>query len=519
MSDRGRGRGNRLLVSLSLANLLAIQVWLVLLRPGQESLVARDFIAASFAVLLLGALLWLLAECGRRVVPAWARSVALGGLWLLILWAALKPALQQSLTYALGVNAALTYGAALLTPLIVLACVARWPVAALRLLKRAALVMAPFVLVTFAQSGWHATHTAPPPAVLTTSDVPLLPSDAARRRTVVLLFDEFDYELAFAPGVRRDALPTLDRLRHESLFGTHAYPPMHSTIMALPAMLTGRLVAEGQPGPESGDFLVRFDQTTKFERFSAQTTVFSRLRQAGLSSLRLSDALLPQARMEGPADADWVVAPFRTDRSTWQRVAGHLVTICASLPMAKGRGWDAVLSNALGVPSPSLDIEGVAGQIVDLAGNADVDVVFAHLLLPHLPVVYDTSKRAFGTVVSTDYRDNLPAVDLVVAKVVERLKEQGRLEYTQLLLVSDHFFRFKRAAFGYGDHRVPFLLRFGNDARPVGDMDHPFNTILLAEMLLDVAQARINNSAELESWIRQRAEFGKSPLLKDRVGW
>jgi hypothetical protein len=294
---------------------------------------------------------------------------------------------------------------------------------------------------------------------------------------------------------------------------------MHSTIMALPAMLTGRLVAEGQPGPESGDFLVRFDQTTKFERFSAQTTVFSRLRQAGLSSLRLSDALLPQARMEGPADADWVVAPFRTDRSTWQRVAGHLVTICASLPMAKGRGWDAVLSNALGVPSPSLDIEGVAGQIVDLAGNADVDVVFAHLLLPHLPVVYDTSKRAFGTVVSTDYRDNLPAVDLVVAKVVERLKEQGRLEYTQLLLVSDHFFRFKRAAFGYGDHRVPFLLRFGNDARPVGDMDHPFNTILLAEMLLDVAQARINNSAELESWIRQRAEFGKSPLLKDRVGW
>jgi DNA topoisomerase IB len=50
-------------------------------------------------------------------------------------------------------------------------------------------------------------------------------------------------------------------------------------------------------------------------------------------------------------------------------------------------------------------------------------------------------------------------------------------------------------------------------------MDHPFNTILLAEMLLDVAQARINNSAELESWIRQRAEFGKSPLLKDRVGW
>lgn len=507
-------------MALSLTNLLAIQVWLVLLRPGQEHpLPAEEFIAAPIAVLMLGASLWLLAECGRRAFPVCAHVLGLGGLWLLILWAALKPSLQQWLAYALGVNAGLTYFVALLVPLIVLTLMLRRPAAALRGLAGAALVMAPFLLVTFAQSGWQATHRAPSPALMSAGEVPRLPPDATRRRTIVLLFDEFDFELAFAAGVRRDALPVLDRLRHESLFATNAFPPMHSTIMALPAMLTGRLVAEGRTSPEPGDVLVRFDQATDFERFSAQTTVFSRLRSGGLSSLRLSDALLPPVRMAGPADADRVVAPFRVPRSMWQRVAGHLVSLCASLPMAKGSGWDMALSNALGVPSPSLDIEGVARQMVDLAGDAEADVIFMHLLLPHLPVVNDMSRRSFGAVASVDYRDNLPAVDRVVGEVVERLKQRGRLDDTQLLVVSDHFFRFKRAAFGLGDHRVPFVVRFGGDAAPVGDVAQPFNTVLLADMLLEVAHGRIANSSQLEGWIRQRASFGESPLLKNRVGW
>lgn len=520
MSDRHGGRGTRLLAALSLTNLLAIQVWLVLLRPGQEHpLPAEEFIAAPAAILLLGGMLWLLGECGRRMLPLPARVLGLGGLWLLILWAALKPSLQQWLTHALGVHAALTYVVALLVPMVVLTLMLRWSVAALRGLMGAALVMAPFLLVTFLQSGWQAAHRAPSVPLLSATEVPRLPPDVARRRTVVLLFDEFDFELAFAPGVRRDALPVLDRLRHESLFATNAFPPMHSTIMALPAMLTGRLVAEGRTSPEPGDVLVRFDQAANFERFSAQTTVFSRLRKAGLSSLRLSDALLPPVRMVGPADADQVVAPYRIPRSMWQRVSGHLVALCASLPMAKGRGWDMALSNALGVPSPSIDIEGVARQMVDLAGDAEADVIFMHLLLPHLPVVNDTSRRSFGAVSSVDYRDNLPAVDRVVGEVVERLKEKGRLDSTQLLVVSDHFFRFKRAAFGVGDHRVPFVARFGDDARPIGDMAQPFNTVLLADMLMEVAAGRITSSAELEAWILQRARFGESPLLKDRMGW
>lgn len=514
----------RLLASLSLANLLAVPVWVGLFRPGQESpLIGQEFVAAIVAVLLLTTLFWALAQVSSRLPKARGvvamQAAMLGGLWTLIIWAAVKPGVRQWLQYAAGkAEGQLIVGVGVMI-VVILTVLLRKPSRNLQWMTRAALVMSPFVALCFAQAGWQAWHRGLAAPAEVAVAIPRLDAAHPRQRIVALLFDEFDYELAFEPSVRRDPLPALDSLRQQGLFASRAYPPMHSTAMSVPAMLTGRLVRDGKANNEKpGDLWVQFESGAN-ESFAAQTTVFTRLRQVGLNSLRMSEALLPTTRLEGVADADLVVAPAHAPRGLWQRAAAHLGVMFEAVPLLKGRGWSLRLVTWLGGIHPSDDVSRVADQMVDLAGDADVDVLFLHILLPHLPVVYDMARQGFGPPASADYRDNFLAVDQVVERVLQRLKDCGQDGDTTLLIMSDHFYRFKKATYGRGDHRVPFIVRFGADPSPVGPFGAEFNTVLFGDMVFDMATGRIQSSRELADWIPKHARYGESPLLTYRLGW
>ena len=524
MRERPAGLLRRAVASLSLANLLGLQVWLVLFRPGQEApLPGVEFAAAILAVLLLAAGLWSI-DALLRLTPEPARgTVRVAGLafaWVLIAWAALKPSLQQWLQFALGTWRTWLLAVLVVAALLLLAALWRHQRRAMSWMSLAALALSPYVLVTFAHAGWEA-HARGVAAVSDVRDAtPRLAPGQHRLRTVVLLFDEFDYELAFGPTAGRQLLPALDTLRGQALFARNAYPPMHSTMMSVPAMLTGRLVRDGRFSDEHpGDLQLRFDPDDR-ELLSTQPTLFSDLRARGLTSLRMNDALLPHARLPGVADADVVVPPAPDQlRSLPDHVAGHLIAMSTLLPFAKGHAIEARLERALGVPPASVHVAQVADQMVDLAGDGAADLLFLHILLPHLPVVFDPTADTFASTTSPDYRDNLKGVDQVVGRILARLKSTGRLDETQLIVVSDHFFRTKRAMYGLGDHRIPFIARFARDERPVGDFDRPFNTVLLRAMLVDVADGDIRDSAGLARWIDAHATFGESPLTEYRKGW
>jgi hypothetical protein len=229
--------------------------------------------------------------------------------------------------------------------------------------------------------------------------------------------------------------------------------------------------------------------------------------------------LLPHERLAGPADADIVVPPARVSRSLWEHVAEHMGSLSNTLPFAKGRGLGLSVASLLGAPHPSEDVVRVSDQMVALAVDGDADVLFLHILLPHLPVVFDPKAQVYSSNVSTDYRDNLPAVDQLVGRVLQGLKARGRDDVTHLVIISDHFFRSKKSTYGLGDHRVPFIARFARDTAPVGHFHKPFNMVLLSDMLIDLALDRVRDSAGLAQWIDERARFGESPLLQYRTGW
>jgi hypothetical protein len=254
--------------------------------------------------------------------------------------------------------------------------------------------------------------------------------------------------------------------------------------------------------------------------WSTQSTIFTDLRALGRTGLRMNDALLPQRALSGPAEADIVVPPAPgVLRTIGDYAASNISTVATLLPFATSNALDARLNQFFGIPPYSQHVRDVSDQIVDLAGDARTDVLFLHILLPHLPVVVNSHNGQFAEVVSSDYRDNLVGVDQVVARVLARLRERNRLDDTNLLILSDHFFRFKKARYGMGDHRIPFVARFAQDPEAVGDFTHPFNTVLLRAMLKGIVAGEIQDSHGLARWLEAQATFGESPLTEYRKGW
>lgn len=513
------------IASLSLANLLALQLWMVLFRSGNAVQPTNEkLVGAVFAVVMIACVLGLVAlvfETSWRFKSnlRW-KAIGLAFVWGMILWGALKPSLLQFLQYAMGVAKPFALGASFIGSLLALVVVWRYPQQAARGMTVGAFIFAPFVCVTFFNAMQLASEVGLQKDQSPAIQFPSFQEGATHKRTVVLLFDEFDYELAFEAGAKKHALPVLNGLVKDSLFATRAYPPMHSTMMSVPAMLTGKLVQNAESRDQyPGDLILHYESGERAV-FSEQDTLFSELRRRGYRSLRMNDGLLPAKRLPGIADADFVLpVPSTPLVSIVDHAKEHLADLTAIVPFSKSIALDTKVKQFFGLPHPFQHVANVADRLVELAADGNADLVFLHVLLPHLPVVFDPLVHRFGPVQSTDYRDNFGAVDLTVGRVIKALQANGRLADTNIVIVSDHFFRQKRSIYGLGDHRIPFIVRFGRDEAPVGMFDQSFNTLLFRQMIIEIVLGRIQNSKSLAGWISQHATFGESPLLEYRKGW
>lgn len=515
------------LLALSLANLLALPLWVELFRPGQTFLIdGAESLGTVAAVLLVAGALFLLSLTGR-LLPGSIRAPVCAAVLLamagLVAWGAVKPVLLRWIPlllghWKLGVTAGLVALAAIAVVLVL-----RCPDALTRGIGVLLLALSPYAVFTIGQAIWNVWRLGPEAEALAypTIDVPRLSGSSERVRTVVLLFDEFDYELAFG-GSEPPILPVFRELTNQpgTLFATHAYPPMHSTVMSVPAMLTGRLVSDGAfASAPDGDLTLRFASGER-SRFGAEQTLFSDLRSASLRSLRMDEAVLPPMRLAGPADADVVVpAAGRAPQPVDVHLRTRLADWIGTLPLAHSHLWDLKALAWMGLPHPSVRKRAIVAQMADLAANADVDVQLLHILLPHKPVVFDTREKMLGAGAGGDYRANLLATDMALGQILSAIKRSGRWERTHVVITTDHFYRNKQAEFGTGDHRIPFIVRLAGDQSPPLRYDGPFNTVQFRGLMHALVTGKVATTGRLSEVIRSGTAFGESPLTEYRRGW
>ncbi|MBF0211947.1 MAG: sulfatase-like hydrolase/transferase [Magnetococcales bacterium] len=516
--------------SLSLSNLLSLPLWATIFAINDQfSRSPGDYLGAALLVLILAVLFFAVNYIFLRLPLM--RSVHLRACLLLMVWGLIalttvKPFLSTwfpGLAHYYFTDNLVMIGVLALAILSV-AGLAVWrrPQQIVQGLIVVAYLMTPFAFVTFGKAVSMAFNPLGGGVIREDPTWSRLPAGVQKPRVVTVLFDEFDFEIGFPKRPASVEMPEMDRLRKESFFSTQAYAPMHSTAKSVPAMLTGRLVTDSKhdeqnPGDKKIEF---FDQGQGM--LSEQESIFSDVRAMGKRSLRMSPAYLPNFRIAGRFDADTVV-PSVLDHPNGVLdgvTEAALISLSRVMAFFNSVGLEQSIRSWTQVHPPSGTLTSAIENAVQLAVHSDADLIYLHLLLPHLPTVYDAENGRFSDVGlgRQSYLANLSGVDRVFQRMRRAMEEAGRWDSTTVIIKADHYYRRKRMDMGLSDHRVPLIVKFAGGQPPM-EFSHPFNLTLYRSFVALLMSGQLRNGQELGAWITQNATFGESPLTQYRQGW
>ncbi|MBI2679303.1 MAG: hypothetical protein HYX28_11030 [Candidatus Koribacter versatilis] len=522
--------GRRFLIAISLANLMFFRLWRELLNGKQayytKSAPNGNFIGMLVSVTLVALVLWAAAEVVARSGSARVRTVGRWAFLVVVLmtahWNHLAVELVRRIGWTgLGIWIVLTATA--------LYFLSKFQLRAAHVLATLLVILSPFVLVTFGQMGWWIYRVN---ARMSFADKPpaALPADASKPRVVWVVFDELDLRQAF---LERDAslqLPEFDRLRTESLFAENAYPPHRITEMALPSLLTGKMIAKVEP-IGTDDLAIWFEGEQQPRRWSREATTLS----AASALDRNVDVVgwyHPYCRvLSGLQRCYWedislLFGELHRDPTVAQAVRDQLLDI-------PNIGWQLRWLKLL--PGPEQlereedidDFQRLGPEALSAAADPAAGLVFIHVPVPHPVGIYDRKAGQYSTSDSASYLDNLALADRTLGEMRRAMEANGTWQRTTMIVSADHWFRwdFWRAHSGWSkqddgaatklDHRIPFLLKFAA-ATEGASYALPFNTVLSHELVQAILRGEVKTPADAARWLdAHRGTLGDAAHNRD----
>jgi Sulfatase len=553
----------RAMIALSLANLCFIPVWREVLDPGPSfycyhtkvCTLSAELAGVTLDAIMLAALFFTGFEIIRRVAHPHALKVAYCAFLLALLLpingfrvqfpALTSPVLSRSLGRA---------GFVLTTILIGLGLVALAVLAARRFgLARVAkggatvvLIFSPFIGVAYAQTLWRIVkyrEALTEPSAAAASSVRERPGPSAR--VLWLIFDELDYRVAFLERPATLKLPELDRLRDQSLFANEAYPPAGLTVQALPALISGRLVAEAKQ-TRPNELAVRFHEETQWVGWRTSPNIFARTHELGFSSAlvgwhhpycRLFGGQLVQCSWKPDALTEEAVARRSGIKDNMLRDARIILLSLPVVPRFMSQQGDSgdILADSMG--HAAQDFQEMLEDARRISTDPGIQLAFVHLPIPHPPGFYDRTQGRASPDRKNSYLDSLALVDRTLGELRRALEEAGRWDSTAVLVSSDHWWRAREmwspvtgapAARAFWnaedekilprspDYRVPFMLKLPGQTRGAV-YAQPFNTVLSHDLILSILRGEMSSSEDAAAWLDRHRSIGVSPYYDSLI--
>ena len=331
-------------------------------------------------------------------------------------------------------------------------------------------------------------------------------------RSAWIIFDMLDYDLLFDHRAPDVPVPEFERLRRESLFARNAASPALFTKEAIPAMTTGKLVTDALP-ISADDLLLTIEGSPQKLHWKFLPTIFSEARDFGMSVgmvgwyhpyCRLFNAML--------SSCEWTPIPEKLkdrDITAWgiERAMAEVITedlvgpgpnIVQSVLKKEERGRGKYIDS----------YQHLLGAAKKALTNPALDLVVVHLSVPHTPPIFDRYSQRFSTE-KGDYLDNLVLADRTLGILRHDMENAGLWESTNILVTADHGFR----STGPSDwnHRptplhVPFFLKMNGFQEHIED-DHPFNTIVVHDLLLALLKREVVTPGEARELLDQQDRF------------
>jgi hypothetical protein len=373
-----------------------------------------------------------------------------------------------------------------------------------RFIYRTLVLLFPVVPFMIAEASWSLARHQPDGSQYGQPGVVL--NQAARpKRVVWVIFDEMDYRLAFEGNT---SLPEFQRLAAHSLFATYAYPPGGRTMISIPALLAGRFVTAVRAVDRTG-YLVRYEKADGPAAWSSGQTVFDVRRQYGWR-VGVAGWHFPYARVFGDETDAWEDQAWRLSLNPNRPFARLMVDQFRVLAEGRTR---SLLGKSLSVMEHQRVVREVTAEATRKAADADLDLVFLHLPVPHAPFFYDSRTGGETSPLRPvkGYLDHLALADQVLAGIRQAIEQAGLENRTTLVISSDHWNRESDLIDGRIDHRVPFLVNFPGEARGIR-YARPFNTVLSRNLVTAIMRGEVTNAAAVAAWIgHQEGGIAESP--------
>lgn len=304
----------------------------------------------------------------------------------------------------------------------------------------------------------------------------LPPRDGSR--VLVVLFDGLDQDLLFTNRPRDLSAPAFDSLRRSAATWNHAYPPSCSTLVSVPALITGRALSEAVP-VTSHELRLAEGRSSWSGLWSREPNLFSRARSLGANAT-LIGWYHPYCRVLGGdlTRCRWLPYFRAPQPSAWRRSLALVTTLIDTVPGAYR------LRGALHARASSVVVEPewhvhlyreIHRETVEALRSGDADIVFAHYPIPHEPYVYDRGSEELSTEGTRTYTDNLALADRTLAELLHAVESSPRAAATALIITADHGLRRLERdqgcetlpTVGNQRHRVPLLIRLPGQERPL----------------------------------------------------
>lgn len=390
---------------------------------------------------------------------------------------------------------------------------------AVRIVAVILIILSPLFVVNFSHALWlHLRHV---PVVEPLADKKSERNESITRadspRALWIVFDELDQRTAFVDRPPSVDLPEFDRLRSQALYSLNAFPPGGETMISMPALTTGQLIANAVPASLNELNLTLADKSVV--GWSKLPNVFSQAQSEGFKTA-LVGWYHPYCRIIGNSLDSCMWEPLVTEASPtlermnlkqsmalWARTAFHRIPFAFRLFSKE--------ANAL-----TEQKRHHAEEYMRLVSGAqrsilsDANLILLHFPIPHTPGIYDRATGSVSLAPQTQYVDNLVLADRTLGELRRTLETAGIWDSSTVLITSDHWNRESTAVNGRRDHRIPFILKIAGQKTGV-EYATPFNTILTRDLLMELLRGKLRAPEKVIEWLDQRSALAESPFTRD----
>lgn len=359
------------------------------------------------------------------------------------------------------------------------------------------LILAPFIGIVFFQSIQGIATD------LTKKSLPEIKQPIFSRknnlpRVLWLLFDGFDYRIAFIDKPYNLELPAFDRLRHQALFAHNAYPPGNKTRSSIAALIDGKIISEAHIGGYDQLSIVYQDDNQSIN-WGSKPNVFSRAKELEINTALVGE-YMPYSRLIGKdlTYCEWYqyYPQFTSSGSIidnmWQQIRMLLIGPARHYTQRKEAYID------------------VHNQTKKLISNLDYNLIMIHNPIPHAPYFY---QQGWWTKSSPEgYAKALKLADLTLDEIHRIMEEQGVWDKTNIIISSDHGLTLQYD--GKTEKRVPFIVKLAGQNQPV-IYEPAFNTVVTQELVMAILRGAVTCPDQLVEFLQKNGRMIEPTTIND----